>query len=50
MEFFSPEYNQAITHAVINGLQVLVGMAVVAGALTALSGGPAARNWKKKSH
>ena len=23
MEFFSPEYNQAITHAVINGLQMM---------------------------
>ena len=47
MEFFSPEYNTAITHAVVYGLQVLLGMAVVGGVLTLVSGGPAALKWKK---
>ena len=50
MEFFSPQYNAAITHAVVNGLQVLVGMVVLAGILTVGSGGPAALGWKKKAH
>ena len=46
-DFLKPEYFEAVGTAVLNGVKVLLGMIAAGWLLTMLSGGWAARNWKK---
>ena len=46
-DFLKPEYFHAVGTAVGYGFGVLIGMIIAGAAFTLISGGPAARNYKK---
>ena len=46
-DFLEPAYFAAVFTAIKYGGLVLIGMIAAGSAFTVLSGGPAARNWKK---
>lgn len=47
-DFLNSSYFEALFTAIGNGLWVLVLITLVAGGLTAVSGGPAALGWEKQ--
>jgi hypothetical protein len=49
-DFFNASYLHALTSSIIHGLQVLLVIGTVGGALTFLTGGTQPKHWPKSEH